>query len=133
MSVTVLGLDGPVLPAGGAAELATAEVVAGSQRHLDAVAVPGGARRIRLAEVDGVRRTVVLASGDPGFFGIVRSLRERGLAPRVLPGRSSVSRAFALLGRSWDDVTVVSAHGRALAPALNVCRARPAVAVLTAP
>ncbi|MGI9064729.1 MAG: precorrin-6y C5,15-methyltransferase (decarboxylating) subunit CbiE [Pseudonocardiaceae bacterium] len=133
MSVTVLGLDGPVLPPGGAEALAAAEVVAGSQRHLDAVGVPGSACRVPLAEVDGVRRTVVLASGDPGFFGIVRSLRERDLVPRVLPGRSSVSRAFALLGRSWDDVTVVSAHGRALAPALNVCRARPAVAVLTAP
>jgi precorrin-6Y C5,15-methyltransferase (decarboxylating) len=39
---------------------------------------------------------------------------------------------FARLGRSWDDVTVVSAHGRELGPAVNLCRARPAVAVLTA-
>ena len=36
---------------------------------------------------------VVLASGDPGFFGIVRALRERGLAAVVLPaeiGRAHV-------------------------------------------
>jgi precorrin-6Y C5,15-methyltransferase (decarboxylating) len=51
----------------------------------------------------------------------------------VLPGRSSLQLLFARLGRSWDDVAVVSAHGRALGPAVNVCRARPAVAVLTAP
>jgi precorrin-6Y C5,15-methyltransferase (decarboxylating) len=44
-----------------------------------------------------------------------------------------VAQLFARLGRSWDDVAVVSAHGRALAPAVNVCRARGAVAVLTAP
>jgi precorrin-6Y C5,15-methyltransferase (decarboxylating) len=44
-----------------------------------------------------------------------------------------VARAFALLGRSWDDVAVVSAHGRSLRNALNVCRAHPAVAVLTGP
>jgi precorrin-6Y C5,15-methyltransferase (decarboxylating) len=76
---------------------------------------------------------VVLASGDPGFFGIVRMLRARGLRPVVLPARSTVARAFALLGRSWDDVTVVSAHGRSLQRALNICRAHPAVAVLTGP
>jgi precorrin-6Y C5,15-methyltransferase (decarboxylating) len=51
----------------------------------------------------------------------------------VLPARSSVARAFALLGRSWDDVAVVSAHARSLRRALNVCRAHHAVAVLTGP
>jgi precorrin-6Y C5,15-methyltransferase (decarboxylating) len=52
----------------------------------------------------------------------------------VLPASSSVARAFALLGRSWDDVAVVSAHGdRSLRRVLNVCRAHPAVAVLTGP
>jgi precorrin-6Y C5,15-methyltransferase (decarboxylating) len=38
-----------------------------------------------------------------------------------------------MVGRPWDDMAVVSAHGRELGPALNVCRARPAVAVLTGP
>ncbi len=136
--VTVVGLDGAELPPGGAEALAAAELVLGAPYQLDAVPLPEGAQRREVAgldeldDVDG-RRAVVLASGDPGFFGVVRSLRARGLHPVVLPGRSSVARAFALLRRSWDDVTVVSAHGRALRPALNVCRARPAVAVLTAP
>jgi precorrin-6Y C5,15-methyltransferase (decarboxylating) len=136
MTLTVLGLDGAQLPAGGAEALAAAEVVVGTEYQLDAVPMPAGARRLGIGELDGLdrnRHCVVLASGDPGFFGIVRSLRDRGLRPRVLAGRSSVARAFALLGRSWDDVTVVSAHGRALGPALNVCRSRRAVAVLTAP
>ncbi|MQA14661.1 MAG: precorrin-6y C5,15-methyltransferase (decarboxylating) subunit CbiE [Pseudonocardiaceae bacterium] len=133
--VTVIGLDGPELPPGGPEALAAAEVVLGARYQFDAVALPDGAVLADATDLDALdgRRAVVLASGDPGFFGIVRSLRARGLRPAVLPGRCSVARAFALLGRSWDDVTVVSAHGRALRPALNVCRARPAVAVLTAP
>ncbi|MGH3839619.1 MAG: precorrin-6y C5,15-methyltransferase (decarboxylating) subunit CbiE, partial [Pseudonocardiaceae bacterium] len=136
MSVTVVGLDGAVLPPGAAQALAGAQVVVGAPYQLAAVPVPADAAVLGPAELDELPSgspTVVLASGDPGFFGVVRALRKRGLRPVVLPARSSVARAFALLGRSWDDVAVVSAHGRSLRGALNVCRAHPAVAVLTAP
>ena len=136
MSLTVVGLDGATLPPGAADALAGAQVVVGAPHQLAAVAVPAGAAVLRTTELDKLPTTspaVVLASGDPGFFGIVRVLRERGLRPTVLPARSSVARAFALLCRPWDDVAVVSAHGRSLRRALNVCRAHPAVAVLTAP
>jgi precorrin-6Y C5,15-methyltransferase (decarboxylating) len=137
--LTVVGVDArPLTPEAGAA-LAAAEIVVGAARHLAAVPMPPAAERIELGPVEPAlaaiagRKAVVLASGDPGFFGIVRLLRERGFAPVVLPAVSSVQALFARLGRPWDDVTVVSAHGRALGPAVNVCRARPAVAVLTAP
>jgi precorrin-6Y C5,15-methyltransferase (decarboxylating) len=135
MTVTVVGLDGAALPPGAAQALASAQVVVGAPYQLANVPVPANARVLGPAELDGLQDTptVVLASGDPGFFGIVRGLRERGLRPVVLPARSSVARAFALLGRSWDDVAVVSAHGRSLRCAVNVCRAHPAVAVLTGP
>jgi|GEM_PF-2979322 len=58
--------------------------------------------------VDG---TVVVASGDPGFFGITRLLAN---VPelRVLPGPTSVGVAAARLGRSWDHASVVSFVGR---------------------
>ncbi|HEX4099862.1 MAG: precorrin-6y C5,15-methyltransferase (decarboxylating) subunit CbiE [Pseudonocardiaceae bacterium] len=137
MSVTVVGLDGAALAPGAAEALASAQIVVGAPYQLATVPVPSSARVLGPAELDGLQDTptVVLASGDPGFFGVVRVLRERGLRPVVLPARSSVARAFALLGRSWDDVAVVSAHGhgRSLRCALNVCRAHPAVAVLTGP
>ncbi|MGH3769545.1 MAG: precorrin-6y C5,15-methyltransferase (decarboxylating) subunit CbiE, partial [Pseudonocardiaceae bacterium] len=136
MTLTVVGLDGLPLPPGAAQALAGARVVVGAPHQLAAVPVPVSARVLgpgQLDEVPDESPAVVLASGDPGLFGIVRALRERGRRPVVLPARSSVARAFALLGRSWDDVAVVSAHGRSLRPALNVCRAHRAVAVLTAP
>jgi precorrin-6Y C5,15-methyltransferase (decarboxylating) len=137
--LTVVGIDGGALPAPARDAIARAEVVAGAARHLDAVAVPPSAERVVLGPVEPAlrqltgRRAVVLASGDPGFFGIVRLLRAAGHAPVVFPALSSVQQLFARFGRSWDDAAVVSAHGRDLHRAVNVCRARPAVAVLTGP
>ncbi|GGO28017.1 precorrin-6y C5,15-methyltransferase subunit CbiE [Micromonospora parathelypteridis] len=144
--VTVVGLDAagatphPAL----APVLAAAGLVVGAARHLAAVPVPAGADTVTLgplapalhrldeAVAAGVP-AVVLASGDPGFFGIVRRLRAAGLPLRVVPAVSSVAAAFARAGLPWDGAAVVTAHGRDLRPALNACRALPLVAVLTAP
>ncbi|MFJ9149290.1 precorrin-6y C5,15-methyltransferase (decarboxylating) subunit CbiE [Streptomyces sp. NPDC102270] len=126
--------------------LAGAELVVGGRRHLDAVRLPEAAERIVLGPLapaldtmaeylEKERRVVVLASGDPGFFGIVRVLAERfgPAALDVRPGVSSVATAFARVGLPWEDAVVVSAHGRDLRTAVNVCRAHPKVAVLTGP
>ncbi|MER6029243.1 precorrin-6y C5,15-methyltransferase (decarboxylating) subunit CbiE [Streptomyces sp. NPDC001851] len=126
--------------------LAGAALVVGGRRHLDAVRLPDGAERVVLGplapaldvierHLEKESRVVVLASGDPGFFGIVRVLAERFGSRRleVRPGVSSVAAAFARVGLPWDDAVVVSAHGRELRTALNVCRAHPKVAVLTGP
>jgi precorrin-6Y C5,15-methyltransferase (decarboxylating) len=149
--ITVVGVDGSALGPRAEAALASATLVVGGRRHLAALpelAAAGGgpgsapaARTVVLGELgpalDALAEhegdAVVLASGDPGFFGIVRALRERGLAAVVLPAVSSVAMAFARAGLSWDDAVVVSAHGRDPRPALNVCRAHPKVAVLTGP
>jgi precorrin-6Y C5,15-methyltransferase (decarboxylating) len=88
-----------------------------------------------LDEIDAAagRDVVVVAGGDPGFFGIVRALRARGHAVEVFPAISSVALAFARVGLSWDDAAVVSAHGREPRRAVNACRAHGKVAVLTGP
>ena len=80
-------------------------------------------------------RVCLLASGDPGFFGIVRvaSARFGAEALEIHPAPSSVAMAFARAGLHWDDAVVVSAHGRPLAPAVEVALRQPKVAVLTAP
>ncbi|GAA1823739.1 precorrin-6y C5,15-methyltransferase (decarboxylating) subunit CbiE [Planosporangium flavigriseum] len=138
-AITVIGCDGGPLPPGADALLAGATLVVGAARHLDAVKtdveriVLGNVAEAvtRLSSHDG--HAVVLASGDPGFFGIVATLRRAGLRPAVVPAPSSVAHAFARIGLPWDDALVVSAHGRDLRRAVNACRAHRKVAVLTAP
>jgi precorrin-6Y C5,15-methyltransferase (decarboxylating) len=145
MTVTVIGVDGATVAPGGAELLAAASLVVGGRRHLDRHA-PATAKTIELGPLDEALRllpdyagdkaaddAVVLASGDPGFFGVLRALRAAAIQVAVLPALSSVQRIAALAGRPWDDVAVVSAHGRDLGPALNVCRTHRAVAVLTGP
>ncbi|MCX4909791.1 precorrin-6y C5,15-methyltransferase (decarboxylating) subunit CbiE [Streptomyces sp. NBC_00878] len=149
ITVVGTGTGAPLSPDAGAA-LAGAGLVVGGRRHLAAATtMPDTAERVVLGPLapalDAIEqylekpadqgRVVVLASGDPGFFGIVRALAERFGADRlaVHPGVSSVATAFARLGLTWDDAVVVSAHGRALRTAVNVCRAHPKVAVLTGP
>ncbi|WP_055491595.1 bifunctional cobalt-precorrin-7 (C(5))-methyltransferase/cobalt-precorrin-6B (C(15))-methyltransferase [Streptomyces sp. TP-A0356] len=142
--ITVVGTGTGAPPPADA--VAGAELVVGGRRHLESVRLPETAEQIVLGPLapalDTIERylgkqrpVVVLASGDPGFFGIVRALAERFGPERldVRPGVSSVATAFARLGLPWDDAVVVSAHGRDLRTAVNVCRARPKVAVLTGP
>ncbi|MEU6876797.1 precorrin-6y C5,15-methyltransferase (decarboxylating) subunit CbiE [Streptomyces sp. NPDC046712] len=141
--VTVIGWDGSPLTAAARSALSAATLVAGAPHHLALPEVPPGAERIRLGSVDlaarriaGHRGTaVVLADGDPGFFGVVRTLRapEHGLEVEVVPAVSSVAAAFARAGMPWDDARIVVAHQRTLRRAVNVCRAHPKVAVLTSP
>ncbi|MFI6286373.1 precorrin-6y C5,15-methyltransferase (decarboxylating) subunit CbiE [Streptomyces sp. NPDC051018] len=141
--VTVIGWDGSPLTAAARSALSAATLVAGAPHHLALPEVPGRAERIRLGSVDlaarriaGHRGTaVVLADGDPGFFGVVRTLRapEHGLEVEVVPAVSSVAAAFARASMPWDDARIVVAHPRTLRRAVNVCRAYPKVAVLTSP
>ncbi|WP_030542047.1 precorrin-6y C5,15-methyltransferase (decarboxylating) subunit CbiE [Streptomyces albus] len=141
--VTVIGWDGSPLTAAARSALGAATLVAGAPHHLALPEVPSAAERIRLGSLDlaarrivGHRGTaVVLADGDPGFFGVVRTLRapEHGLEVEVVPAVSSVAAAFARAGMAWDDARIVTAHSRDLRRAVNVCRAHSKVAVLTAP
>jgi len=141
--VTVIGWDGSPLTRSAQAALDAATLVAGGSSQLRDLRLPPGAERMALGSVTLVARrivdhrgtAVVVAEGDPGFFGVVRTLRkpEYGLELEVLPAVSSVAAAFARAGMAWDDAQVVSTHGRGLRRAANVCRAYPKVAVLTAP
>ncbi|GAA2450924.1 precorrin-6y C5,15-methyltransferase (decarboxylating) subunit CbiE [Streptomyces glaucus] len=141
--VTVIGWDGSPLTAAARAALGAATLVAGAAHHLALPEVPPAAERVRLGSLALAARriaahrgtAVVLADGDPGFFGVVRTLRapEFGLEVEVVPAVSSVAAAFARAGMPWDDAQVVVAHPRTLRRAVNVCRAHTKVAVLTSP
>ncbi len=141
--VTVIGWDGSPPTEAALAALGAATLVAGTRHHLALPYVPEGAEQIVLGSIDIAARriakhrgtAVVLADGDPGFFGVVRALRapEHGLEIEVVPGVSAVAQAFARAGMPWDDARVVVATSRTLRRAVNVCRAYPKVAVLTSP
>ncbi|MFE3633154.1 precorrin-6y C5,15-methyltransferase (decarboxylating) subunit CbiE [Streptomyces cellostaticus] len=141
--VTVIGWDGSPPTEAARAALGAATLVAGAAHHLALPEIPAAAERVRLGSVALAARriaahrgtAVVLADGDPGFFGVVRTLRapEFGLEVEVVPAVSSVAAAFARAGMPWDDAQVVVAHRRTLRRAVNVCRAHTKVAVLTSP
>lgn len=119
---------------------ASADWVVGGRRHLDTLGVPED-RRItlgalrpaieRVASIPSDQLVVVVASGDPLYFGVVRALRDEGLQAEVATAPSSIACAFAAVGLPWDDAVVVSAHGRPLATAVNLARCLPKVAVFT--
>jgi len=78
-------------------------------------------------------RAVVLASGDPLFFGIGRYLL-RNLPDELiefLPNVTSVQYAFAKIREPWDDAVFVSAHGRELKDAVDRIVANDKAALLT--
>lgn len=104
--------------------IAAADVLVGGRRHLahfadlsaEKIEIGKGLSAllpaIRSAARD--RRVVVLASGDPLYYGVGAYL-VRALGPenvRVYPNVSSVAAAFARIRHPWQDVRVVSLHGR---------------------
>jgi precorrin-6Y C5,15-methyltransferase (decarboxylating) len=122
-----------------------ADLLIGARRHLERFPTVGQeqleldvalqALDAALAAREAGRKVCILASGDPGFFGIVRALRER-CGPDDLdvhPAPSSVSLAWAAAGMAWDDGDVVSAHGRPWEAAVDAVARSAKVAVLTAP
>jgi precorrin-6Y C5,15-methyltransferase (decarboxylating) len=91
--------------------------------------------RLRAA-LDGGEPVVVLASGDPLWFGIGRLLLQAfgAGALRFHPAPSSLQLAFARIGRPWQDASWISLHGRDPEPLAAALQQRPAaLAVLTDP
>ncbi|HEX3960388.1 MAG TPA: precorrin-6y C5,15-methyltransferase (decarboxylating) subunit CbiE [Trebonia sp.] len=126
VTVAGIGADGwPGLPPLSKAAIEQAEVIVGSARQLALLprSVPGGRVPLPSPLLPGLpdliqeharAAVVVLASGDPMFYGIgstlVRLLGSERV--RVLPHPSSVSLAAARLGWPIDDTDVVSLVGR---------------------
>lgn len=63
--------------------------------------------------IDNHKETLLLASGDPNFFGIVNFLKKEGIEIKeVLPGISSFQYMMAKLEKSWQEANFLSLHGR---------------------
>ncbi len=76
---------------------------------------------------------VVLASGDPLFFGLGRYLLRNltGELIEFLPNVTSVQYAFAKIREPWDDSVFISAHGRPIKDVVDRIVANDKAAVLT--
>ncbi|HUW63469.1 MAG TPA: precorrin-6y C5,15-methyltransferase (decarboxylating) subunit CbiE [Spirochaetia bacterium] len=126
--------------------VASADTLVGGSRHLGSLAAPNqevfaltgdlaAAIAFIRARMAAGREVAVLATGDPGLFGILAALR-RHFSPDellVIPGVSAVQLAFARLALPWDDAVVVSAHGRDNRAALQAVLGQAKVAVFTDP
>jgi precorrin-6Y C5,15-methyltransferase (decarboxylating) len=108
----------------------TADFLAGGERNLGYFPEARGQRFVLkdnlialLEELDkrhATQRCVVLASGDPLFYGVGTYIL-RVLGPehvRIEPALSSMQRAFAHAGLSWQDAALASIHGRDMRTAL---------------
>ncbi|KAB8187832.1 precorrin-6y C5,15-methyltransferase (decarboxylating) subunit CbiE [Microbispora catharanthi] len=129
VSVVGIGADGWAgLTDAARAELIAADVAVGSARQLALLPASVAPERVPypsplvaglpgLLDTHAGRAVVVLASGDPMFFGVGATLA-RLLGPerlRVLPHVSSVTLACARLGWPAEGVETVSLVGRPLA------------------
>jgi precorrin-6Y C5,15-methyltransferase (decarboxylating) len=100
--------------------------------------IPLGANIAGLASellARGERRIAVLASGDPGFYGIASTLLERLPANQleIVPNVSSLQVACARAGLAWDTFVFLSAHARPLGEIIGWARRAARLGILTDP
>jgi precorrin-6Y C5,15-methyltransferase (decarboxylating) len=137
-----MGIETGVLSASARAALDQVELIIGSAAHLatfpevTAEKIPypspmSGLRDLLLNHAE--QRIVLLASGDPLFYGIGSTLLRYFSAEHLIfhPNISSVQAAFARLGRPWQPAQMVSLHGRPLASLRGVLQGNRLYALLT--
>lgn len=144
--LTIIGINGDAasLPTHHRAEISRADLLVGGKRHLahfdafpgEKIAITGKmdalAARLKMAWQHGAR-VVVLASGDPLFYGIGGTLR-RYFPPdalRVFPAPAAFQLAFAALGEPWHGAALLSAHARPLNTIIPQILAAEKAAILT--
>jgi precorrin-6Y C5,15-methyltransferase (decarboxylating) len=101
-----------------------ADVLVGGKRHLACFPESAAEKKPITKNLDSLisfirqrmqkARIVVLASGDPLFFGIGTRLSQ-ALGPErveIYPNVSSLAAASARIKESWEDAVAVSLHGR---------------------
>lgn len=114
------------------------EVLVGGERVLsffpyyqgEKLAIKGGLQTLVERLQNETRPTVVLASGDPLFFGIGSYLSSK-INIEVYPYLSSIQLTFAKMGESWQDAYLVSVHGRSMKGLAQRIDGKAKVALLT--
>ena len=124
LAIVGIGADGIAgLNAAARTLVDTAEILVGGERHLAMVPSGGGERltwQRPFSDTIGAiaarrgRRVVVLASGDPSWYGVGAVLARHFPIGEmtILPHPGAFSLAAARLGWAIADCTVLSLHGR---------------------
>lgn len=114
------------------------EILVGGERQLsffpdykgEKVVIKGGLPSLVTYLSEETKRIVVLASGDPLFYGIGSYLAKK-LDVEIYPYISSFQLAFARMNESWQDAHVISVHGRSIKGLAQRINGREKVALLT--
>lgn len=114
------------------------EVLVGGERHLaffphykgEKVILKGGLSKIADYLIEETRSVVILASGDPLFYGIGGLLAKK-VPLEIYPYASSVQLAFSRMQESWQDAYITSLHGRSIKGFAQKIDGYKKVAVLT--
>jgi precorrin-6B C5,15-methyltransferase / cobalt-precorrin-6B C5,C15-methyltransferase len=134
------GLEGVVSPARQLVE--QAQLLVGAESALARIS-PGKAERLVIgANLDeaierigraGDKRVVVLASGDPLFYGVARYLCDKLGKDRfeVVPHVSSMQLAFARVKESWEEAFLTNLANRPLDQTIEKIRVATKVGLFT--
>ncbi|TXK83474.1 precorrin-6y C5,15-methyltransferase (decarboxylating) subunit CbiE [Paenibacillus sp. N3.4] len=98
------------------------EVLVGGERNLaffpdyrgEKVVIKGSLTGLVSQLQNEERSIVILASGDPLFYGIGGYVAKKLEGIEFYPALSSIQLAFARLGESWHDAYITSVHGRSI-------------------
>ncbi|ARK29998.1 bifunctional cobalt-precorrin-7 (C(5))-methyltransferase/cobalt-precorrin-6B (C(15))-methyltransferase [Halalkalibacter krulwichiae] len=114
------------------------EILVGGERQLAFFSDYSGEKRVLKGGltdlVNGLsketKKIVILASGDPLFYGIGSYLAKK-LNVEIYPYLSSIQLAFARMNERWQDAYVTSVHGRSMKGLAQRINGRDKIALLT--
>lgn len=114
------------------------ELLIGGERQLaffpdytgEKLVLKGGLSKLVNHIKNETRKTVILASGDPLFFGIGSYLASK-VKLEVYPYLSSIQLAFSKMGERWQDAKFISVHGRSIKGLAQKIDGEEKVALLT--
>lgn len=118
--------------------VAQSDVLIGGERHLEffpeyageKVVMKGGLSSLVEGLQEETRNVVVLASGDPLFYGIGGFLAKK-VDLEIYPNLSSIQLAFARMGEAWQNAYFTSVHGRSMLGLAQRIDGKEKVAILT--
>lgn len=103
--------------------IAEADILVGGRRHIISVPDFHGETHLIGTDIEGLlawmaqrqaQKIVVLASGDPLFYGIGKRVCDAFSAEvvRIVPGVSAIQYLCAQIGLDMNDIYLTSSHGR---------------------